>query len=322
MADKFNVNKTIRHDLLGTKNDELNENFELYNLMYINHYNYLINIISSLFTWEGLPETVDGKKYRSSFFEMLLVTNGFCAIADTPEYGMVIAPCVVDGVRDIVGEPRSVKLYPSYQQGAMDFPVLDIMSDKFVFCRNDNTETGLLPLVKEAATCLTNVKMSMIANANQQKFPTLICGKRTSKYEIVILKNKVDSFDQYVMVTDDTGLDLDAIKTLNVDKPFVADKLQDTYDDILNNFFMRIGINSIPNAKKERLLKDEVNANNQAVQAAGDIMCRNREEICEAARRIFGLDMSFQRNTDLADSLTLSTDSNTEEVEVNEQVYD
>lgn len=325
MGDKFNVNQTMRDhmfDLTGTKQDELNQNARIFNMMYTNHYNYLINIITSLFTWEGLPTTADGLQYESSFFERLLTTNGTCAIADSNRYGVVISPCVIEGLRNVVGDPKVIRLYPGINQSGYEYPTfnerLEESKDKFVFCRNDNTETGLLYYVYETAYLLTTTRMSEITNISQQKFQTLIAGKRNSNMNMEIMQNKMDSFDKYILIKDGTGVDLEGIKTLNRDMPYVADKLHDSYTDILNTFFERIGINTNPSAKRERLLKDEVNANNQAVQSAGDIMFRNRQEICDKYNDMFGGNLSVQRNTDLIDGLRASgggTDMDAEEVD-------
>lgn len=293
-------------DLLGTKKDELNNQWSIFNIIYSNHYNYLLNIMGSLFTWEGLPETANGEKYRSTFFEMMLASQGTVAIAQTDKYGMVISPCSTDGRFNLVGNPDVIRLYPNFDQNSYMLidEYLDARNgDKFVYCRNDNLGTAMLPLIVQTANMLTNAYMSMYANVSQQKFPIIITGKKEQKLSMEIMSNKIDAWEKYIYLQEEGGLQPEGIKVANKNMPFVADKLYGCYMDILNNFFMRIGINTIPYAKKERLLTDEVNSNNQAVQTSGDIYMGARLEICENYNRLFDGNLTVKRNVELAESL-------------------
>lgn len=311
MSDKFNVNETLRHlsqyNLTGKKNDTLNENAGKWQLFYMNHLDYLIGIVVNLFKWNGLPET-GGYKLRSSFFEEMLSLNGIACFCDSKTYGLIASPCTVIGGLNPYGEPTKIKLSPSFDSDRF----FNLNEEKentknsrtFVFCRNDARGTSFLPLIIQTAEMLTDILMSIRTNANQQKFPTIFKGKFNQKLSMEIVTNKAEGWDNIICLYDDNdSFNTRDIDVFNRNIPFVCDKLYQTYTDVLNNFFLRIGINNIPNAKKERMLVDEVNANNQAVLTSGDNYLETRLEICEQVNDVFGLNLSVKRNSEFIDSL-------------------
>lgn len=303
--NKFNVNQTLpRFDLTGTKNDELNSQGVLYNVIYNNHINYLTLIVTNLFTWSGLPNDVYDNPIKSSFVESQLALRGNFAVAMTKKYGLVITPCNVIGSLNLWGNPNEIQLQsPFGTESDLSSIFLRIEDKSFVYGRNDNLANGFNGLIYQTAKALSDIFMSILSNANQQKFPVILSSDKESKLTMEFLKNKVDAWEQYILIKNNgsfEGVDFDIV---NKNVPFVCDKLYQTYTDIINNFFMRIGINMIPNAKKERMLVDEVNANNQAVKTAGDIYLSNRQEICETVERIFGLRWKVERNSDFIESL-------------------
>ena len=64
---------------------------------------------------------------------------------------------------------------------------------------------------------------------------------------------------------------------------------------ILNEFFSDIGVNNANMDKKERMVANEVEANNEQVKACEDVLLRSREEACKQINRIFGLNISVKR---------------------------
>lgn len=312
-ANRFNVNETreplsrgdLRGDLLGKKWDELNDESERYSLIYQNHFDYLCDIVSNLFVWNGLPKSIRGNRIRSSFIEWLLAFYGKITCYDSDEFGIIFSPCTVVGTMDLWGEPYKVQLVPPY--GEYDYSVLNKMinldEENAVFMRNDNECLGFQLLITQVSENLTTTYMSMMHNIGQQKFPIVLTGDKESKLTMDIIGNKIDSYEKYIFIKDNGKFNAPDRKIWNKDMPYVGDRLYQSYVDILNNFFQRIGINQIPNAKKERMLVDEVNANNQATQLAGDVFLNNRQEACESINEKMGLNLSVERNVDFIDSL-------------------
>ena len=64
---------------------------------------------------------------------------------------------------------------------------------------------------------------------------------------------------------------------------------------ILNEIFTDLGINNANMDKRERMVANEVEANNEQVKASEDVMLKVREEACKQINRIFKLDISVKR---------------------------
>lgn len=77
------------------------------------------------------------------------------------------------------------------------------------------------------------------------------------------------------------------ITTLPVKQNFIADMVQDEKRAIVNEFLTMIGINNNNIEKKERLLTDEINANNQEVECAVRIWQDNVDRCIDNVKKIF-----------------------------------
>ena len=64
---------------------------------------------------------------------------------------------------------------------------------------------------------------------------------------------------------------------------------------ILNEVFTDLGINNANMDKRERMVANEVEANNEQVKASEDVMLKAREQACKEINRIFGTNISVRR---------------------------
>ena len=110
------------------------------------------------------------------------------------------------------------------------------------------------------------------------------------------LKNAINQrIDNEPVMFVDKSLDLNDIKILDLNPPLVFPQLQLQKHNVLNECFTRLGINNANMDKRERLVADEVQANNEQVQASEDVMLKARQRACEEINRIFGTNISVER---------------------------
>ena len=90
----------------------------------------------------------------------------------------------------------------------------------------------------------------------------------------------------------DTGLILDSTLV-----PFVADKLQEHKNNLVCELLTILGLNNNDsnNLKKERLIVDEVNANNQEIEMYLDTDYKNRKKACDEINNKFGLNITVEK---------------------------
>jgi len=88
---------------------------------------------------------------------------------------------------------------------------------------------------------------------------------------------------------------VDSLNVLDITAPFVADKLADLKHDIWNDALSFLGIDNANTDKRERLVKDEVNANNSFVDFNALYMLQAREIACKEINVMFGCNVSVKR---------------------------
>ena len=81
---------------------------------------------------------------------------------------------------------------------------------------------------------------------------------------MINLYNNYDG-NQPVITVDKNLMDSNELKAINTESPFVADKLMDYKKEIMNEALTYLGINNIMLEKKERLVQDEANSNNELI---------------------------------------------------------
>ena len=75
--------------------------------------------------------------------------------------------------------------------------------------------------------------------------------------------------------------------TTHVKEQYIVDKLQEEKQTIVNEFLNEIGINNANFEKKERLLVDEVNANNDEISLNMKYARDNIKECVERVNKMF-----------------------------------
>ena len=148
-------------------------------------------------------------------------------------------------------------------------------------------------VVRYYAYKLCNLDRAIDVNIEAQKTPTLVT---CSDKQRLSLKQAINQRkDNEPVIFADDSFDKDLIKVIDLNAPAVFKDLQTQKHMILNEFFTDIGVNNANMDKKERMVANEVEANNEQVKASEDVLLKSREEACKQINRIFGLNISVER---------------------------
>lgn len=85
----------------------------------------------------------------------------------------------------------------------------------------------------------------------------------------------------------DKGLNLDAIEAFDTKAQFLGNELRDYIKGVENDLLTFLGVNNPAVDKKERLLTDEVNSNNELIDDFFQLQLEARERACEAINEMF-----------------------------------
>lgn len=264
---------------------------ELNNRTYTDYYYRLMLLARSVFKWENLPNGMDEK-----WIENFLFTEGRCVFFHDNDLGFMVAKCTDSGSLNAYDEPISISpTATNYENSGL---ILQNNEDA-VIIRNNDIELPTAPSIQLYALRLAELTRTIDINVNAQKTPVLIL---CSEKQRITLKNVYRQWNGFEpVIFGDKNLDIEGIKVLKTDAPIVFDKLQLQKHSIWNECMTFLGINNANQDKRERLVDDEVQANNEQIEQSAELMLKARERACEQINDIFGLNIKVSlRKLDLS----------------------
>lgn len=260
---------------------------QMANNMTFSYYYYKLMLIArALFDWEGLPNNMDER-----WIEKYLFTSGKCIFFKDPTLGFMVAGLAEQGSINCYGDPTDV--LPVAENYIYSGPKLINGVNCYVI-RNNDLMLPNFPIVRQYAFKLTNIDRAIDTNIEATKTPIIV---RCSDKQRLSLKNAINQRrdNEPVIWANDQSNIVDMVSTLEINAPVVFPQLQTQKHMILNEIFTDLGINNANMDKRERMVANEVEANNEQVKASEDVMLKVREEACKQINRIFDLDISVKR---------------------------
>jgi hypothetical protein len=245
------------------------------------YYDRLKLIAMSLFEWEGLPETCNTRHLEQSLY----MYGRALFYQDPNNKGFFNAKCTPSGTLNHYDEPISYMAYSTVYQREFD-------RDNCVLIRNNYLERPTDQSVILFASRLTTAERTIDVNINAQKTPVLVRCDDKDRMTMKNLYNQYEGNEPFILGS--KSLNPDGIKVFKTDAPFVADKLQLYKRDIWNEALTFFGINNANTEKRERLITDEVNANNEVININAQAMLLTRQEACEQINKRYGLNVSVK----------------------------
>ena len=145
-------------------------------------------------------------------------------------------------------------------------------------------------LYEAERTCDVNIKA--------QKTPVLLTGDESFRLTMKNIYNKYDG-NEPVIYGDKNQLGENVLRAIKTDAPFVADKVMEYKKEIWNEALTYLGINNIMIEKKERLVSDEANGNNELINMNLQARLAPRKEACRQFKELFGIEIDVKVRSDL-----------------------
>ena len=253
-------------------NSQLNnlKTYEMYKRQFM-------TLAENVFEYENLPEFID-----VSYMNKILVRQGSIAFFyDDVLQEVVALPYTNMGKLDIYGRPTSImvralngKYYRKLNPG------------EFVIMYDNNGRYPIYMDILQYAERMGQVTRTMDINVEQQKTPRVWLTRADKEKSIKDLLNNVDAYSESIIAYDD--INLDETQCILQPAPYVADKLQDTKENVYNEFLRLIGVASVTEQKKERLITDEVQASQGGTIASRFSRYQPREKAIKLINEKFG----------------------------------
>lgn len=262
---------------------------------YYSHYmRYLQLIAFQMFKWENLPKGIDER-----FLEVTLHVQGQICFVKHPKMGFIVAQGSPYGHFDIYGRPTKFRcVFPNYQNfnSVLYNFVGDNKNANGVMIYNNDTQMPTYPSLQLFADDLAHIKQVTKINVNGQKTPHIIVGNDKILMSLKKYEKQMELDAETIHIND--KLDLNALQVYQTPAPYVADKLNEHLSFTWNEAMTFLGITNTNQLKRERMITDEVNANNEQTQASENIYLKARQQACDIINDLFGLDVKVSIRTE------------------------
>lgn len=259
------------------------------NINFTRIYDYYKMLALNMFTWENLPQTMNSRYIENALYE-----NGLCLVNNDDNMSLISVPCNFGGDMNVNGESTEV-----ITSGYNYVKTINYINNKdCVLIRNNDLAKATRDYIANYAERMLEVEMCIRANINQQKFPWFINATEKTKKSLEIIFEKVENFEPFILANKEIGLGDNALEVLTMPTPYVADKLNEYKYELEREILTFLSLNN-NFEKKERLLTDEINSNNDFISTNAMLMYKNRLQACKEINKKFGLNVKVLPNKEM-----------------------
>ena len=284
--------------LKNKKNSSFRNNWEFIDSLLMNDLTFqdyldrFEKVALSVFEWVNLPKSMDAR-----YLERTLYYDGQATLLKDGNYGFINTRCCSNGYVNIYGLPSSFNCYSfEYQsnrklytglKGRSEKQIKYLETSECILVQNNWSRVPTCATMELFAYRLYEAEMSAFTNIKAQKTPILLLADDTQKLTLKNLYEKYDGNQPFIF-GDKKQLAKDTLQAIRTDAPFVADKIMQYKKEIWNEALTYLGINNIIVDKKERLITDEANSNNELINLNLESYLAPRKEACKQFNEKFG----------------------------------
>lgn len=262
------------------------------NATYIDYLNRLRLLATSLFTWENLDEVAGFGASR--FLEQSLFDNGRACFVKDDELGFMALKVNPSDKLNVYNLPTKVMAWSIGYEKNYDF-------DDVVYIMNNELQIPTSQTINLIAYRLYETERTIDTNLIAQKTPVLIEGDTKT---ILTLKNVYMQYSGNTpFIFGNKQFDIsNKLNVLKTDAPYLIDKLTIHKHELWNEALTYLGIDNANTDKKERLITDEVESNNDLINFYLNCFYKTRKKACEL------INEKFLKNSETKIKISLNKD--------------
>lgn len=250
---------------------------------YTDYFIRLMLIGRSTFEWVNLPNNINEK-----WIEKYLFAKGECVFFKDPIKGFMVTELSPNGKLNYYNEPTTIKPFATDYIGDTL-----INGENCVVIKNNDMSIPTTNTIQLYAYKLANIDRAIMVNIEAQKTPVMVaCSEKERLSMRNFIKQRRDN-EPFIFVTD--KMNTEGIKVHDLKAPMVFKDLEYQKHMVWNECMTFLGINNANQDKRERLVDDEVQANNEQIEASFNAMLSERERACEMINKIFGTNISVRK---------------------------
>lgn len=260
------------------------------------YYDYLRRmkmVALSMFEWK-LPAGMDER-----YLEKCLYYKGQASLFETKDTGFINTQCTSNGYFTIYGLPSALNCHAYnglhwYRNlytklGETDEIVERQRKEECVLVLNDWDGIATASTIELFAYRMYLAQKTADVNMSAQRTPVMVVCSQKQRLTMENLYSQYDGNQPFIFGDKDANINDNSLKALKTDAPFICDKVNDYKKEIWNEFLQFLGVNSISIEKKERLITDEANQNNEVINLYLQSHLAPRQKACDQFNELYGL---------------------------------
>ncbi len=242
---------------------------------------YLLQKAISVFDWT-LPDN-----WNRDFFLYVLYCWGVVAVIKTDKFGVIPQGCALTGY-NVQYQPTNVIITNPLLRGILN----PIIGKQCEIIKLQPDYGGIMDLVNSTAEDMALASEALSMNLINSKLSYIFAASGKSVAESYkkmyddIVSGKPAVFADKDLFTEE-GKPLWQAWTQDLRSAFIAPEIMDTLHEIEARFNQQVGIPSANTDKKERLVVDEVNANNTDTFCKAALWLEELQQCCKRVNAMF-----------------------------------
>jgi len=254
---------------------------------------YLFQKVISVFKFENLPDW-----WAENYFKYVLFGYGVVAVINTDRYGVICQDCGLSGY-NVFYQPTTAIIANPHLPGIKEqtigenCEIIKLQPDYGNVMDLVTTYADLMALALETTGAnLLNSKLSFVFFAQNktaaESFKKL--------YDRIASAEPMSVIDKNLLLED--GTPAWQMFTQNVGQNYVTDKLLNDMKTLEDQFNTVIGVPNANTQKRERMIMDEVNANNVDTQSRVNLWLETMDRDIKKVNEMFGLNIKVSYRYD------------------------
>lgn len=264
--------------------------FDKYKLVAVNEFEY-----------DGLPDEIQERHIENLLFE-----KGKAVFFKAPGMSFMCLEAQGTNQVNVYGEPTA------YMAHGVNYHK-KLPAEECVIIENNKLRLATRDFILFYVNKLVEAERTMDVNIKACKTPVVFACDDNDVLTFKRMFNQVDGNVPAIFA--DRGLNLDSIQAFLTGVKFMGNELMDYSQSVENKLLTFLGVNNPAVDKKERLITDEVNSNDQLITSFGELQLEARKRACEEINKMFGLNITVKRRVGNVDKPVENVDGGGPHVE-------
>lgn len=262
----------------------------------------LRSVAMSAFEWTGLDELGIDSRFveycmlnwgMGGFFELREGTGSYAFAQATPMSRL-----------NLYWNPNKVKLMPAngtigwtrhawYWAERLGKPGTIVHKPNAIILWDNIDRTPILPMLEGFARRLENIDRKIDININAQATPYIMDVDERQRQDAINLYQQITGNEPMILANRNRS-ELLQPQILNLEAPFVADKMDDELTKIWYRALTMLGVDNTNTEKRERMIDAEATANNEDIMLMRRSRLATRRRFCQQVRERFGVEIGVK----------------------------